>query len=182
MPLDFTKGTHLNIFIVFLFLFLGSKVNVQKNDSENYEIYANQLVTSFAREMKKEFGLICIGEGGCMPHDVQKMSVEFISYQRATIEQARELEVRVTERFIEAINAHEKIRPFLREYPVQPFRAKVAICFEKKNNHSYEDGSVAYVFQVRNTIVYNKREPRPVGLVTLFEEPYDDALRIVQSE
>jgi len=176
-------GTHLNFFVALVFLFLGCKVNARENDSGNYEIYANQIVTSFARDMEKEFGLICIGEGGCMPHDVQKMSVEFISYQRATIEQARELEVKVTERFVEAINAYHKIRPFLREYPVQPFRAEVAISFEKKNNHFYEDGSVSRVFQVRNKIFYKKSDSSsPTGFVKLLEEPYDDALRIVQSE
>lgn len=181
--MGFIMGTHLNFFIVLLFLFLGCKVNAQKSDAENYEVYANQVVSSFASEMEKEFGLICIGEGGGMPRDVEKMSVEFISYQRATIELARELEVKVTERFIEAINAHRKLRPFLREYPVQPFRAEVAISFNKKDNRSYTDGSVSRVFQVRHIIFYKKEDSSsPTGFVKLLEEPYDDALRIVQSE
>ncbi len=180
--LVFMKLANTRIFVVVCLLFIASKGNAQKDETEDYELYANQIVCSLAKEMKNEFDLLCIGEGGSMPHDVREMSVKFIAYKRASIEQARELMVKVTERFIDTINAHSKIRPFLREYPVQPFRAEVSISFKKKNNHSYTDGSVAYVLQVRDKICYNKRDPsNPVGLVTLLEELYKEALRIVQS-
>ena len=173
-----------NSLIKLLLFFFCFSLSAKENTEENYELYANKIVSSFARDMKKELGLVCIGEGGCMPHDVQKMSVDFIAYQRATVEQARELIVQATEKFIKAINANEEIRPFLRSYPiVEPFRAEVTIAFNQKNNRRYTDGSVSYAYQVKNKIFYRKEDPSsPRGLSPLFEETYEDALKIVQSQ
>ena len=181
---DFIMIIHSNTLIKILLFFVCFSLSAKENTEENYELYANKIVSSFARDMKKELGLICIGEGGCMPHDVQKMSVKFIAYQRATVEQARKLLIQVTEKFIKAINADEEIRPFLRNYPiVEPFRAGVSISFNQKNNRRYTDGSVAYVLQVKNRIFYEKEDPSSRnGLSTIFEEAYEDALKIVQSQ
>src|SRR5690349_25019518 len=104
----------IKVILFFFLCFFCFKCFSKSDDSESYEIYSNQIVSSLAKELKKEFGLICVGEGGCMPYDVQKISIELIAYQKATIEQARELTVKVTEKLIQAINANEEIKPFLR--------------------------------------------------------------------
>ncbi len=174
------KLANIRIVVIVLCLFMACKVNANNDESENYEFYANQIVNLLAKRMEEEFDLRCVGEGGSMPHDVRTMAVEFIAYRRANVEQARELMVKVTERFIEAINGNSKIRPFLREYPIQPFQAKVSISFTKKNNYPYGDGSISHAFQVKNKIYYDS-ENSLKRLVTVFEEPYEEALRIVQS-
>jgi hypothetical protein len=87
-----------------------------------YLQYEVEIRKFFAEEMKKEFGLVCIGEGGSMPYDVEEIDVNFICYKRGTIEEARKLEIHATERLVKRINEHEKISPFLRERPFKPNR------------------------------------------------------------
>ena len=49
-----------------------------------------------------------------MPYDVQKIRVNFVCHHQVIIEEARELEIRSTERFVEIINTHESIKSYLR--------------------------------------------------------------------
>ena len=168
--------------IVVCALFLGVQVSAKNQDTVDYEVYVNQIVNSFAKQMKKEYGLVCIGEGGSMPYNVREISVKFIHYSRASIKEARALEVKATERLLEMINAHEKIRPFLSNYPFKPYQAEVAISFRRKeNNDYYYDGSVVRVTQIKNTIFYKDKDEKSPLYITLAKEPYEEALKIVQA-
>ncbi|MBS0629927.1 MAG: hypothetical protein JSS30_06895 [Verrucomicrobia bacterium] len=171
-------GNKISLFIMSL-IFLGCQMKEKEPEKESYVCYANQIINSFADEMKKEYGLHCSGSGGKMPFDVEEFMIGFALHRHATIEEARELEVAVTEKFVQTINANEKIRPFLRVYPFTPDRARVSIAFQKSNNRPYTDGSVALVFQVRNRIYYNADSETSPTLISLMDEPYDEALKIV---
>jgi hypothetical protein len=136
---------------------------MDKEDKDNPP-YIEHVVAIFrdaASQIEKELSLECIGSGGAMPRDVERIDLDFIAYQRATVEQARELEVEATEKLVKIINAHEKIRPFLRESPFPASRTGVSISFCKKNNCRYMDGSVAYVFQAKNIVYYDAWHEKP---------------------
>lgn len=156
-------------------------LNAKENESSLYIQYVNEITRDFAKQIKKEFGFECIGSGGSMPFDVEEISIKFGAYQRATIAQARELEVKITEKLVEAVNAHQKIKPFLRENPFPFYRTRVGISFYKKNHNPYMDGSVAYVSLVNNRIYYSAENPlNPYVYKDIKDEPYEEALKIVQ--
>jgi len=80
------------------------------------------------------------------------------------------------------VNAHEKIRPFLRETPFPSYRTSVGISFYQRNHTPYIDGSVAYVSQVNGKIYYRAKNPdNPYVYKQIKNEPYEEALKIVQS-
>ncbi len=162
-----------------VFAIFGWPVETKKS-AEDYEIYVNQILRDFAREMNQEYGLICTGDRSRMPYEVSEIEVIFVAKQTATIEEARELEIKTTERFIEVINAHEKIRPFLEEYPFGSNRAKVFISFRKEDNH-YTDEGVSIVHQAKGKVCYCLKVPDSPLYKSLGEEPYEEALKIVQS-
>jgi hypothetical protein len=167
----------------FAILFLMCRlVAVESAKGENYTKYVNEVINSFSKEMRKRFGLICIGDGGSMPYDVQEITVIFQARQRATIEVARELEIRATERLVEIINAHSKIRPYLREYPFPPGRIEIRISFVDKKGRRYQDGSVALAFQAKDRLFYCERGGETGGLKDLFDEPYEEARRKVYEQ
>jgi hypothetical protein len=135
--------------------------------------------------MYKEHGLECGASGGRMPYDVEEISVSLAANHTATVEQARELVIKTTERFAQIINAHEKIRPFLREYPFPSNRVDVSISFRdpkrKKPSGLYME--VTYVLQARNRIYYQTDDPQnPYVGKDIKDEPYEEALKIVQSK
>jgi hypothetical protein len=170
--------------VVVLMILMGLKVNGKEDESPDYTQYVAEVTSLFVKEMRKEYGFECGASGGRMPYDIEEISVSLIVDKRATVEQARELEVKATERFIQIINAHEKIRPFLREYPFPSSRADVSIAFErpKKRGKPFTDNDVIYVFQAKNRIYYQAENPsNPHVYKDIKDEPYEEALKIVQS-
>jgi hypothetical protein len=170
--------------LVIVMVFMELTVNGKEDESPVYTQYVAEVTSSFLKEMNKEYGFECGASGGEMPYDVEEISVSLIAYQSATVEQARELEVKTTERFAQIINAHEKIRPFLREYPFPSGRASVSISFRniKKKKATHSDADVEFVFQARNKIFYQAHNPdNPYLGNNIRVEPYEEALKIVQS-
>jgi hypothetical protein len=175
----------LNFFaIVILMITMGLRVNGKEHESPVYTQYVAEVISSFVKEMYKEYGFESGASGGEMPYDVEEISVSLTAYRSATIEQARELEVNATEKFVEIVNAHKKIRPFLREYPFPPSRASISISFRdpKKVKTSSISNDVLFVFQTRNRIFYRAKNPdnlyvpKPIG-----DEPYEEARKIVRN-
>src|SRR5690606_25794011 len=180
--------------------------NAKEKQSPDYLKYVNEVVDDFVKKMEKKYQLHCYGSGGSMPTDVEKIKVLFISYNKYTIEDARKMEVDAIQNLLQRINAHEKLRPYLREYPFGADRVGVTISFRTKMDGHPIDGSVALVSLVNNKIYYDAAEmkmsePIPLTrihknnewtkelipgklrekLVPLMEEPYEEALKIVEA-
>lgn len=142
-----------------------------------YGKYVEEIINSFAKEMQKE-GFRCTEDGGGMPYDVRTLRIGFIVYGKGSIESGREKVIFLTEKFLEAINNHEGVRPYLREYPFPESRVNVSLTFYSPENEYYQDGSVSNIYHTRNKIFYwsydgeNKR-------VDHLEESYSAALALV---
>jgi hypothetical protein len=173
-------------FVIFLSItMILAKLHAKEKDSPNYVRYVDQIISSFSKEMHKNYSLECIGDGGRMPYDVEEISLRFVAYRRATVEEARELEVKTTERLVQIINAHEKIRPSLREYPFPASRARVSVSFResKKSKAREADNDVALVFQANGRIFYQAYTPEnPHVAKDIKDETYEEALKIVQKD
>ena len=183
---DFIMGIRVKLFLFICLLFsTGILMAEEKDYSKEERAILNrsvsEVVNMFEKEMKEQFGLRCTGQGGSMPYDIQKIGVDFILHQQTTIEEARELEIRATERFVEIVNTHEAIRPYLRDYPWNHNRARVMIAFRDNNGDDYLEG-VRLILQARETVFYfgPKKTPNEVG-ITIKEEPYAEAKQIVES-
>ncbi len=74
-----------------LMMIISFTLDAKEDDSPVYTRYVAEITRAFSKQIKKEFGLECEGSGGCMPYDVEEISIEFAACQRATVEQAREL-------------------------------------------------------------------------------------------
>ena len=174
-------------FLLFICLLLSmeSIMSEQKEYSkEEQKIKSRsvgEVIDILKKEMKGKFGLICIGSGGSMPYDIQKIELDFLIHQQTSIEEARELEIRATERFVEIINTHEAIRPYLRDYPWDHNRAQIMIAFYDEKGQNYPEG-VRLILQAREKVFYYgpKKTPKEVR-ITIKEESYAEAKRIVET-
>jgi hypothetical protein len=165
----------------FILLILSPKIYSNSEDIP-YDQYANEIIKEFVTEMRKEFGLKCLGSGGSMPNDVESIEIMLVSYEKASEEKARELEIKATERLTAMVNAHEKIRPFLREYPFPPQRAEVMISFIDKNMKPFSSDSVALIFQAKGNLNYRAYNPKTKQYTVLFNESYEEAKKIVSKK
>jgi len=141
---------------------------------------------------------------GGMPKDVEEIGVMFTIQKKVTsLKEARELEVVAIQKLLDHINNHQKIRPYLREYPFKYDRVRISISFTDENNQRNTDGSITYMFQAKNNLFYCTSEkyiakgyqithPRTnevytvpdredYKLIDYYDEPYEEALKKVKS-
>ena len=119
-----------------------------------------------------------------MPFDVVSFDVSFWVRKKGTVEEARQLIVKLKEKLTTIINKHEKIRPYLREFPFPLMKAKVDISFpEQDKNGVYYNKSVTLASVGSNgKIYYRYDDPNLRGFQPLYEEPYEEAVKIVHSK
>lgn len=202
-------GKIANYFFVSLAL-LFSGCNSSRLDAP-YGKYADEITNAFARDMKKKYGLVCVGSGGRMANGVNAFCLRFHAYRRATVEEAREMLVTSAQMLVDRVNAHEKIRPYLNEYPFTWRGADIQIAFHNRQGNTtyYLDGSVALA-QIgerattrKGFLAYDKAELQKkkgvdfidfdgtveLGKVTerevfvdIMEESYEEALKIVEEK
>ncbi len=159
------------------------EASMKRDELIEYERYVNEIVSEFASETEKRCHVLCVGEGGRMPHDVEEIEVKFWTDRKGTIEEARRFIVTSKRALLDKINANEKIRPFLIEYPFTAPRACISISFaDPKTRANYGEETVAFAFDARGLIVYAKDEPPKDWFVHMLEEPYEEAERIVAEE
>jgi|JI9StandDraft_2_1071091.scaffolds.fasta_scaffold259877_2 hypothetical protein len=196
-------GKILKTSVFFALIFFGSITSLHAGLSERY---VTEIVDSFAREIEKEYGLTCQASGRRMPRGVEIIKVRFTADRRATVDEARELLVQVRESLVQRVNSHEKIRPFLREYPFTSDKVDIKITFHKPDNTYYSDGSVTGVRSasrgkmiayegiepqksvifgtidvVKNIVIPDKLVQEDV-FVQLLREPYQEALYLTQGK
>ncbi|MCE2984036.1 MAG: hypothetical protein LW832_10800, partial [Parachlamydia sp.] len=159
------------------------------NAKSEYLPYIDEIYLTFAKEMKKKFKLIPSGYGGIRKRKVEMLSMNFTTKRRATIQEARGLQLLIMDQFLKAINAHEKLKPFLDEQPFTHRRIKLCVDFEGPNG-SYCDESVSTIFNVhgiasntenRNRIFYVGVDPYKNDLFDLHNESYAEALEILKN-
>ena len=73
------------------------------------------------------------------------------------------------------INTHEKIRPYLREYPLPSIRAEVSLSFHAKNSEYFEHGEVDFIFVAKGNVHYEKLDKTTNKFVSVLVEPYEEA-------
>ena len=145
--------------------------------------YVDEITNDIKKIAKREYGAYCTGAGGSMPKDIQKISVDLDIKKRVTIEEAREIFVSLTERFKDLINDHEKIRPYLREYPLPYNKARICLAFCDRKGRMFEDGSPnLIVLDKHNQICYLGDKPHLRDSYDIFKEPYEEALKKVQKK
>lgn len=174
--------------LIYVFLVLWLHLPLFAGD-EGYDVYVDEIMRSVARQMEKELHLVWTGDSGMMHEQVEEIGMKFNAYRRATIEEARALELHVINKLVQAINSHEKIQPYLEERPFTYKRVQVSISF-KGENGSYSDGTVAHVsnapdfavIENRNKLFYDSNDPLDQNYdMEIHSEHYEEAERLVKA-
>lgn len=195
---------HLILVILVNFSLLFPSNKTKKEEVPMYIQYLQEIEKKFAIEMRNEFGLEYIGNGGQLSKDVDHVDVDFISDKHLNLEEARKIEVKSIERLVQLINEDEKIRPYLREYPFSHKRVTILIGFKDSKGKALLDGSIATMYSARGKIFYNKAKLKKVvyaptysnkmevlypekiteevRLEDYYEEPYEEAVRKVREK
>lgn len=156
---------------------------------EEYGSYLEEIRETFGRKMFEEFSLIPQGGSGKMHEKVEVIGMGFTAHRRATIEEARALQLILMNRFVQEVNRHEKIQPFLEINPITYKRICIEISYTGRNG-IYSDGSVERTYNVddtagavenRNRLFYFANDPFTNKSYDLFEESYEEAIKLANT-
>lgn len=150
--------------------------------SPRYVKLAHKITDETAEKLKKKKNLSPAGTGGSMMNDVKMMMMAFQFFEVVDMDAARELLVYSTEEYLTNINSNKELRPYLHNYPFTSENVEIVIYFSQPNRGDVPLGNIAVAAVGNGSIVYYTKCSGPQTLKEFYEEPYQDALKIVASE
>jgi hypothetical protein len=167
--------------IMFMGFAMATKKKYSPEEDKIMSESVHEIIGKFCNDMYDSYGLMCSATGGSMPYDVEAIIVYLdLINRQVSLEEARELEVKAIERLTELVNAHEAIRPYLREYPWNTGRSKVLLAFYQKDGKDYSEG-IRLVLQAHNKLVYFGPQKSLQDIDPLKREPFEEAKKIVDT-
>ncbi len=155
--------------------------------NEQYEICLYEFGKAFHDEMNKELNSGGYGCDVVMDSSRKKkiLKIEFGANRRATIEEARALQLLIIKRLVRAANSNEKLQPFLEKKPFTHKQLRLTIYFRDDNNRAYSDGTVSAIYHSPDPdhpkspsyLSYRSEDPFTELSYELLSESYQEALQ-----
>lgn len=171
-----------NFILIFLISFIND-ADAKSSKKPPYEDSLIQLTQTFAKQMKNELNLEYSGKGFDIHDKVEEIRMKFRANRRATLEEARTLQVLVMNKLVQAINEHKKIQPYLSTSPFTFKGVKISINFDGPYA-SYFKGNITHIFNVadsgsivenKNNFFYYGKDPITEESILLLQESYEEA-------
>jgi hypothetical protein len=161
--------------IVFAFLFILSACHQDESD------LAHAQFSRYSKKAYKEKGLVLEGCGGSMMTDIKELMLSFASPEHLTLDQTRRLVVQTLDEFLNQVNADEKIRPRLHNYPFTPKNIALSIGFRDQGKRPPRE-YIAYVHLSEGTVYYHHWDATRAEYDQFcdpYKESINDAIKIV---
>lgn len=165
-------------------------VNPFVHQEKPHEPLIDAVFAAYLKEMYQDYRFEIDGIGGKLVDGVEEVVVRLIHFQPTNMEKARELQVIATERLLYLINSSEKLRPYIKDYPLNLNNLKVSVLFRKKNYYPYYNGSMERSSQEGDQIFYYQKIPvedenakypvQPRETLLYAKESYQEALNKVE--
>lgn len=166
----------ITIFIL-ISAFLG--VVLYTSLSEHYVKIAHKITAQTAKKLEQEKGLILAGTGGGMMDDIKMMMMSFEYRKVVNLETARKLLVECVEEYASAINASEKVRPYLHNYPFTFENIEIEIIFRNSDGSKVSLDEINVASANEGRMSYYMDDPEQYSLKLLHEETYEEALEAI---
>ena len=141
------------------------------------EKIADELMKNVALDIKTKLNLSPCGTGGQMMHQIEMLALAFRYYKPVTIEEGRELLITSVDTFVDAINADERIRPYLANYPFEPKNVQISIFLRNPNDSRPSYDNLVVISSVNGIFEYRVDDSQGPLFVNIHEESYQEALQ-----
>jgi hypothetical protein len=166
-------------FLIFLFIVLFS---YSCSDFSSYctnedEKLVNNITSNVSLKLKKEHGLLPLGSGAQMMHEVKMLHLAFEYHESISIETGRKFLVDAVREFTTAVNSESKIHRYLSNYPFNANNISIEIYLQKHDGAEFDPTELALVRANQGKLEYKAVDPVSHRLITVFEETYEEALK-----
>jgi hypothetical protein len=142
-------------------------------------------ITTFSMKMKKEndFSLVGLGyQRGCDSEKLKAFVLGFIAVNHVNVDEARDLFIGLCEELLDQINANEKMKPWLTDYPYTGKNLNIILAFYQAPSRLISPPYIALVSVLNGNVCYSTHENDkfsdvPVETEVLIET-YEEALKI----
>ncbi len=121
--------------------------------------YADKVMHSYSKKVKKEKNLDAFGMGDELMTNVKSFSLTYVSERKVNIDEVRPLIVECIEDLLKNVNEYKGIRPYLNDYPFTAKNLEFGIMFMKPNGDFIRDGYIADVTSLYGNIYYRINPP-----------------------
>lgn len=145
---------------------------------------ADEQMSCYAKKAYQEKGIVLEGSGGAMMNDIKEFAMSFNCYDHLNLEQTRILMVKVVDEFLQQVNANEKIRPYLHNYPLTVKNVSLMIGFRNHQNQRPPKEYIALAYTHENSIYYSRWEAKLESskFCDRYRESFNDAVKIVMQQ
>lgn len=181
--MNMIKFFSICLFLIIAFFFGILYKNTQYVSPE-YVGMAQKIRAEMAKNLSNRHHMQVIGISGGMMGTVNILGLDFQIPGPLTKDKLRKILIDCVEEFLVAINADEKLRPFLKNYPFTEKEIEIVIFVSDKNGRELYDPDISVASAVDGKIYFNTVDKnKPKGpYKEWFEEDYETAKAIVQKE
>lgn len=175
----------MNIIIIVLIIVLSS-CSAESNSTRkpiHCKLGADLLRDHIDDMEKKGYQLEMSGGGMC--GNIKLLSIGFYLNNSPTVAEARMIYVKSVESLLNSVNKNPDVRKYLDSFPFSTKNLQYTFSFPFLEVQKYQDFPIVYVSLIDGRILYRVNDPftgSPNPLRTVYEESYEDALRIVNAE
>lgn len=165
------------IIYFFLLTCLFSCKEEPKHIQEAYRVMKN-----FTNYMENSEHFYLISSGGEMMNQINQISLTYEAQRHVDINEARKLFLLNSNKLLNLINKDNGIRSYLHSYPFAIKDARLKLIFCDKKGAFVPSEYIACVFCVHDKVCYYNFDLTINNLKQVFEEPYEEALEIFNSQ
>ena len=149
-----------------------SKNNYQLSKEE---LIVNEILAKTARRLKKETGLQPCGDGAQMMYKVKKLNLSFDYQGPIEIDKARELLLTAVDALVSAVNADQRIHPYLHNYPFEPKNVDIRIIVTGHDHLDVAPGELSVASAIQGEFRYKIDNPTTNLFTIIHQETYAEA-------
>ncbi|MBS4169981.1 hypothetical protein [Neochlamydia sp. AcF95] len=176
---------YMPIFIILLFMLSGCALSLLNSYQEPEQAkFVGEILDKASKKLRSKYDMRAIGTGIGMPDGVVTMlALSFEKTGPLTKEEGRRIIVDCVQEMLQIINTHEKIRPYLKNYPFTPNNIEIAIFLNGPPSHPiyYPDFDVISSTNEQINYMFTASE-NPKRYIKVEKEKFEEALKMVQNE
>jgi hypothetical protein len=148
-----------------------------------YVVIAQKIRADMAKKLSKRHNMEVIGVTGGLAGRVNVLGLSFEIIGPLTKEQLREILIDCVEEFMTAINANERLRPHLKNYPFTPKEIEIELYIKGEKRRDLFDPEIRVAVATHGSLRYHTTaKDNPFGYKSEFMEDYEEALKIVKGQ
>jgi|SRR3989344_111403 len=140
------------------------------------EQLADEILKKVATQVKQEKGLDPCGTGGQMMDQIKMLALSFDYRKPIDIEKGRELLITAVNEFVAAVNADERIRPYLNNYPFEPKNVEIRIFLQNPDGSNVAPGKLSVISALEGVLKYKMDDPETKLFKIVHTETFEEAV------